>query len=119
MDHETFDFERLKVYQKSLDFLDHILDVCHSLPREFQSSLGDQLRRAALSISNNLAEGSGKRSHREKARYYGTSSDSTRECLSMLNVLQRRKQLEDGQFDALRREGREITSMMHGLLNSL
>ena len=120
LSHEPFfDFERLKVYQAALSFLDEILDVADKLPRHLQSSLGDQLRRAALSISNNLAEGSGKRSPREKARYYATASDSTHECLSMLNVLQRRKLVKDNQFCSLRQQGREITSMIHGLLNSL
>ncbi|MBI4353736.1 MAG: four helix bundle protein [Candidatus Omnitrophica bacterium] len=115
----SFDFERLKVYQASLEFLDQIFDVSLALPRETQSSLGDQLRRAGLSISNNIAEGSGKRFKREKTRYYCTASDSTRECLSMLNILQRRKLLGDGQFAIMRRAGREITSMIHGLINAL
>ena len=118
-DDQLFDFERLKVYQAALNFLDHILDISQQLPRELQSSLGDQLRRAVLSISNNLAEGSGKRSSREKTRYYCTASDSTRECLSMLNVLQRRRLLSPEQFDMIRRQGREITGMIHGLLNSV
>lgn len=114
-----FDFERLKVYQASLGFLDEVFNICDQLPRKLQSSLDDQFRRAALSISNNLAEGSGKRSKKEKARYFETASDSTRECLSMFNVLLRQKLLDEERYSVLRSKGREITSMIYGLLHSL
>jgi len=76
-----FDFEKLRVYQKTLDFIDKIFEICKNLPREYRYSLGDNLLRASLSITNNLAEGNGKKSKREKQRYFGTSLDSTRECI--------------------------------------
>lgn len=40
-----FDFERLDVYKKSLDFIRKIFKLTESLPRNYQYSLGDQLRR--------------------------------------------------------------------------
>jgi len=61
-----FDFEKLNVYQKSLDFIDEIFKVYKQLPREFRYSLGNNLIRAGLSITNNLAEGNGKRSKKRK-----------------------------------------------------
>src|SRR4030042_4714164 len=85
-----FDFERLEVYQLALEFLDFIFKICKELPKELQYCLGDNLRRAVISISNNIAEGSGKRSGKEKARYYGTSLDSTRECVNMFIFLNRK-----------------------------
>ncbi|MBU4310114.1 four helix bundle protein, partial [bacterium] len=74
---------------------------------------------AGLSISNNLAEGSGKKSKKEKARYYGTSLDSTRECISMNNVLLREKLINKETYLILRQKGKRITSMITGLINSL
>ena len=67
---QQFDFEKLAVYQLALDLLDEMFLKCRGFPADVRYSLGDQLIRAALSISNNIAEGSGKRSPKEKAHYY-------------------------------------------------
>ena len=114
-----FDFEKLEVYQLALDYLDRVFDICRNLPGGIRYSLGDQLTRAALSISNNLAEGTGKRSKKEKARYYNTAMDSARECISMVNVLLRRQQIDNQLYEELRHSGRRMTGMIHGLLLSL
>ena len=62
MEEFKFDFEKLNVYQKSLDFIDKIFQIMKTLPKEYHYSLGDNLLRAGLSIANNLAEGNGKKS---------------------------------------------------------
>jgi four helix bundle protein len=113
-----FDFEKLNVYQKSLNFIDEIFKVYKRLPSEFRYALGDNLIRAGLSIANNLAEGNGKRSKKEKNRYFGTSLDSTRECISVFNVFKRQELIPDEIYRKLRFDGREITNMIHGLINS-
>lgn len=113
-----FDFERLIVYQKTLDFIDRIFEVYKDLPRDLKYALGDNVIRAALSIANNIAEGNGKISKKEKNRYFGISLDSARECISVLNVLKRQKLISDERYAELRRDGREITNMLHGLINS-
>jgi len=82
-----FDFEKLKVYQKALDFIHEIFKIYKRLPREYKYTVGGNLVRAGVSIANNIAEGSGKKSKKEKSRYYSISLDSTRECISVFNVL--------------------------------
>ena len=114
----TFDFERLNVYQLALRFLDRIFDLADRLPSRTQSSLGDQLRRAALSISNNIAEGNDKRSKKERCQYFARASDSARECISMFNVLKMRELIEPAEWTELRSMGRQITSMIRGLMDS-
>ena len=118
MEEFKFDFEKLKVYQKSLEFIDKIFCVIKVLPREYRYSLGDNLIRASLSIANNLAEGNGKKSKREKNRYFSTSLDSTRECISVFNVLKRQRLIEDNEYNKVRAEAKEITSMIWGLIDS-
>ena len=115
---ELFDFEKLTVYQLALELLDRIFEVCRSLPSDSRYAIGNQLIRAGLSISNNLAEGSGKRSKKEKVRYYGTSLDSSRECISMFNVLNRQQLVPPDVYVELRQRTRRITGMLHGLINS-
>lgn len=113
-----FDFEKLGVYQKSLGLIDEIFVVYKNLPQDYKISVGSNLVRAALSIANNLAEGNGKRSKKEKDRYFGTSLDSTRECISVFNVLKRQNLIQDQHYAKLRFAGREITSMIWGLIHA-
>ena len=115
----VFDFEKLEVYQMALDFFDRIIIISKKFPRDIQFSLGDQIRRAALSISNNIAEGSGKRSKREKNYFYNVSFNSTRECVSMINVLERQKIFEFAVKRELRNICIRICCMLVKLIHSL
>jgi four helix bundle protein len=98
----VFDFEKLDVYQKAMAFLGSIFRLTRKLPREYQFSVADQPRRAGLSIVNNLAEGSGKLSGREKAQFYKTALNSTRECVPMLMLLSQEEQIPRGLHQELR-----------------
>ena len=110
-----FDFERLSVYQKSLDFIDEVFEVYNTFSNDYKISIGSNWIRAALSVANNIAEGNDKDSIKERNRYFGISSDSTRECVSVLNVLRRQKLIKDNKYYELRKQAREITSMLRGL----
>ena len=131
MEEFKFDFEDLNVYKKALDFIDAIFMLTKNLPREYRFSIGANLLRAGLSISNpegidhphtfkdgsnNLAEGNDKHSKRERDKYFRISSDSTRECVSVFIVLKRQKLIEDSIYLKLKKDAREITSMIQGLL---
>jgi four helix bundle protein len=118
MDFE-FDFERLNVYKTSIANYRKILALTRSLPRDLQFSLADQLRRAALSISNNIAEGSGKGSKKEKAYFYSTSLHSARECIPMLTILFEERIVGENDYVQFRRNIVEITSMLTGLIKSI
>ena len=78
MDDEDFqfDFEKLEVYQLALGFLDFIFAACNKVPRNLQYCLGDNLKGAGISVLNNIAEGSGRKSGKEKARVYGKRTTS-------------------------------------------
>jgi four helix bundle protein len=115
----VFDFERLEVYQKALDFVTSIFRITRDLPREYQFSLGDQLRRAGISIVNNLAEGSGKLSKKEKAQFYRTSLNSARECVPMLTVLVKERQMTWASHQAQRETVVHIANMLGKLVASL
>ena len=110
-----FDFEKLKVYQKALDFIDRIFEIYKEMSQDYKITIGSNLARAALSIANNLAEGNDKKSKKERNRFFGISSDSTRECVSVINVLRRQSLIGQSKYIELRLDAREITSMIHGL----
>ena len=115
----VFDFERLDVYEKGLEFTVMIFGLTRVLPREYQYSLADQLRRAALSILNNLAEGSGKLSKKEKGQFYKTSLNSTRECIPMLTFLARERQLSPTAHHELRQRVIHMANMLGRLIASV
>ncbi len=118
MEEFKFDFENLKVYQKALGFIDEIFRIHKKLDTEYRYSVGNNLIRAGLSVANNIAEGNGKRSNKEKKRYFDTSSDSARECVSVFNVLKRQGLIDNQAYLELRKIAREITSMLRGLIES-
>lgn len=114
-----FDFERLEVYQLALDFIIRIFRLARKFPRDFQFSLGDQLRRAALSIANNIAEGSGKESKKEKIYFFNNSLHSARECIPMFTILHREKIIDTEIHDEFRNDCRRLTSMLVKLIKSI
>jgi len=89
-----FDFEKLDVYQISLDFVALADEIAEKLPRG-RAYLKDQLRRAANSVPANLAEGVGEFSSAEKVRFYRIARRSAVECASHLFVCRRLKLGDD------------------------
>jgi four helix bundle protein len=84
----VFSFEKLEVYQRALDFLVVAHKVIDALPRGY-SALGDQLKRAALSIATNIAEGAGRPAPADQARHYGIARGSAMECAAILGACAR------------------------------
>lgn len=81
----TLDHENLDVYRLAIEFLALALEIVDSLPRG-RRELRSQLERAAMSIPLNIAEGSGKTSPPDRARYYATARGSALECGAALDV---------------------------------
>jgi four helix bundle protein len=79
-----FDAERLHVYQIALEF--QVLSAT-LLPRRGQSALRDQLDRASASILLNTAEGAGRFSRPDKARFYAIARGSATECAAIVDIL--------------------------------
>lgn len=113
-----YDFERLEVYQKAMEFTEEIFEVTEGFPQRVQYSLGDQARRAALSICNNIAEGSRKQGAARR-QFYGYALDSARECVPMLELSLRRKLVSSDAYERLDESCFRIASMMYALLRSV
>ena len=81
-----FCHEKLEVYRKSVEFLKEVITVMRLLPNG-NSDIINQLRRAATSISLNIAEGAGKTGVSDKKRYYSIARGSTLECAAIFDLL--------------------------------
>src|SRR5687768_5083079 len=81
----TFTHERLDVYRVALDFLVLADQHAAALPRG-RAYLADQLRRAALSIVLNIAEGASEFAAPDKARFYRMARRSGNECAAILDA---------------------------------
>jgi four helix bundle protein len=114
-----FNFENLKVYQLALEFADFIFNICKKMQREYKSSVVDQLQRAVVSISNNIAEGDGKISRREKIRYWTYALDSARECIAPLTIAYRQQQVSDDDNEKGRQYCDSICRMLVKLIKSV
>src|ERR1700729_1218886 len=79
------DHEKLTVYQVAIEFVILSDEVIENLPRG-RAYLSDQLQRAALSISLNIAEGAGEYAIDEKARFYRIAKRSATECAGILDI---------------------------------
>jgi four helix bundle protein len=79
-------FQRLDVYQRSIDFIALTHAVTAGVPRGHASAI-DQLRRAATSVSLNIAEAAGRRGAADAARAYAIARGSAMECAAALDAL--------------------------------
>jgi four helix bundle protein len=83
--HEHLDHENLDVYRCGIAFLTVALRLLSGLGRG-DGEIRDQLKRAAMSIVLNIAEGAGKPAVADRARYYAAARGSAMECGALLDV---------------------------------
>ncbi len=113
-------FENLIVWQKAMKLAVTLVKIADSLPQKYQFSFSDQLRRAALSMPNNIAEGAGRKSKRDSANFYSISKGSVYESINIIILLDNLKLINTKLFDikSINNNAEEIVKMLHGLSNS-
>lgn len=95
------DFRKYEIWQKGIDIADKVYDICDKFPKYEIFALGDQLRRAAVSISSNIAEGSSRTSSVEFAHFLEISIGSVFEVETQLQIAKRRKYITDEVFNEI------------------
>ena len=111
-----FKFEGLDVWKKNLAFGEEIIKLSDRISQREQFSLGEQLRRASLSISANIAEGTGREGCKESRYFYSVAKGSVYEVVSLLTIMQRRGYLEESKYIDLCQAADEISKMLAGLI---
>src|SRR5262245_49183037 len=106
-----FGFQRLDVYRCSVGFLGKAAPLAERVPRGY-GSLADQLRRAALSVPLNIAEGTGKPSARDARRFYAIARGSALECAAIVDALEALDFVADTELAAARELLERVVSML-------
>ena len=109
----------LIVWQKSMDLVVEVYRLLRSMPDEERFSLIDQMRRAAISIPSNIAEGFGRESRAEFKHFLSISSGSRLELQTQLLLCERLGYLTREQTGSALRLSEEIGKMLHALKVSL
>ena len=103
-----YKFQRLKVYQLALEYLDDVYALSGQLPASERFNLRSQLERAALSIVLNIAEGSTGQSDAEQARFLGHALRSYMETVACWDVIERRGYLSPAEVAPTRELGHRL-----------
>jgi four helix bundle protein len=114
----AFAFEKLNVYQKSVDFADRIFGSTCGFPKGYYF-LADQLNRASLSISANIAEGNGRFTKADRKNFFIIARGSVQECVPLLVLAARRGLLNQKLHETLKNDLEEISKMLSGLINGI
>ena len=114
-----FNFEKLDVWQKAIDFADLVYKHTGNFPADERFGPTNQMRRAAVSISSNIAEGTSRMSQTDFARFIEIATGSVFEVVSQSFVGRRQQFLSEGIFSALYAAADEIGRMLSGLRKSL
>ena len=109
-----FGFQRLDAYQAATEFLGVMWKLVAKIPKGY-GDIVDQLRRAALSVPLNIAEGSGK-FNRDAIRYYTIARGSALECAAILDALEAMAVFDDATLKPGRDLLERIVSMLTGLI---
>jgi four helix bundle protein len=113
-----YSFEKLDVWKKSKDFAVKIYRATQSFPKEEKFGLVSQLRRASVSVSSNIAEGSSRTTANDQARFYTIAYSSVIEVLNQIIISKELNFMSVENYTMLRSDIEEITAMLNRLHRS-
>ena len=112
-------YAELKVWQKSVAFVTQIYICTASFPKEEIYGLTSQIRRAAVSIPSNIAEGASRESSKDFLRFISISNGSLAELQTQLIIARNLGFINNEKLSAIRDTGEEIGRMLNGLQKTL
>lgn len=115
---KTFRYLDFSVYKDSKIYYRKCLSITENFPRKYWE-LKDQLIRAALSVSLNIAEGSAKYSDKDFKRYLENSLGSINECFACIDIAFENELITNDDFSNLKILSESITKQLGGLVRKL
>jgi four helix bundle protein len=114
-----FNFENLVAWQKSVELADVVYSVTRTFPEAERFGLSSQMRRAAISVSSNIAEGTSRRSHDDQIRFIEIATGSLWEIVSQSHVAHRQGLLSKEALNRVRAQAEEQSRILSGLRRAL
>jgi four helix bundle protein len=111
--------EDLEVYQIAREFRKKMYGVTRRLPDFEKFELASQIRRAAVSLTNNIAEGHGRYHFADQVRFFLGARGSLQELVDDLNVCNDEEYLEEDEVAELKKEAWRILGLINGYLRYL
>jgi four helix bundle protein len=115
----SYSFEDLEVYKNAREFRKKIFSLIKKLPLEEKHNLASQMRRAATSLTNNIAEGHGRFYFQENIQFLRQSRGSLEELLDDLNICLDESYFQESELKPLKAEGLELLHRINGYITYL
>lgn len=112
---KTYSFENLLVWQKSRALTKEIYKLTSTFPKEEAFGITSQMRRCSISIPSNLAEGSSRRTNKDKARFTEIAFGSGLELLNQLIIALDLNYIEESKYLEIRIKLQEVTFLLDAL----
>ena len=114
-----FNFEKLEVWQKAIEYADLVYKLTRDFPADERFGLTSQLRRSAVSVAANIAEGSSRSSRADMARFIEIAYGSLIESVSGFEIAKRQNFLTLEDCVAVYQQAETLAKMLSGFRRSL
>jgi len=112
-------YSDLEVWQASMDLAMRVYEITRKFPREETYGLTSQLRRAAVSVPSNIAEGKGRSSDKELVQFLNHSRGSLFEIETQVAIARRLSYIEAEPCETILRQTARVGQMLNGLIRAL
>lgn len=116
---KTSDYKELQVWQKAMDLVVEVYNIIKLLPKEEMYGISDQIRRSAVSIPSNIAEGQSRNSAKEFIQFLSIARGSLAELETQFLICVKVNMLSNDKIDNILISTKEIGKMIKGLMNKL
>jgi four helix bundle protein len=114
-----FRFDKLDVWHKAIEHASRVYEFTRKFPSDERFGLTSQMRRSAVSVSSNIAEGSGRTSDADFARFLEIAYGSLMEVVSQAKIAKLQGFLSTQEFEEMYRESERVARMLSGLRSSI
>ncbi len=116
---KMFRFENLDIWKRSLEVSNKLFDIAERSDDKHRYRFSEQLRAAAMSITNNIAEGSASIHNKEFAQFLNIARRSAFECANILIIYEKRNFIDNSELRELKEELQSVSKMIYVFRKSL
>lgn len=116
--HEYY-FEKLRVWQRSREFVKKIYLLTRKFPDSEKFGIVSQMQRASVSISSNIAEGTSRKSSKDQGHFIQVAYASLMECLSQLILAYDLGFIKESELIEIREYVEEISNLLNAYRNAI